>query len=256
MFGTTVNPPRPALKVLTVLIDTLLTCNISIAQTIGGEGLLNDTAQTLCANDANDAMTVCENAITGETSTNPRQDGRFGRDVAAPAKLGGGSAGFDFSRVCFNGHTQGSGTCIGTLIRNTGASASASPSTDWACTKDNVTNLIWSLQSEFGDWTYFAQTTLVDATNHSGRCGFNSGWRLPTRRELLGIVHFGKDSPPRIDSDYFPATQSNWYWSNDTYAPDPEKAWVVDFFIDGSTAFWDKNGFPGSPFVRLVRNGS
>ena len=40
---------------------------------------------------------ACDSATTGDAGTRPRQDGRFGRDVAALAKVGGGAAGFDFT---------------------------------------------------------------------------------------------------------------------------------------------------------------
>ncbi|MDP2110889.1 MAG: DUF1566 domain-containing protein [Thiobacillus sp.] len=218
----------------------------------GPTGLLNDTGQDTCYDGA--ALVACTAANSGDAAANPRQDGRFGRDAAAAAgqltKTGAGAKGFDYTKICFNGNAEGSGTCTGTLVANTTATATATPSTDWACTRDNVTNLIWSLQSGQGDWTIYASTTLPTATNAATRCGYNTGWRLPTRRELLSIAHNGAWSPA-IDSAYFPATQSGWYWSADIYASDPAYAWVVDFGY----------GYPyadtkaDSHYVRLVRSG-
>lgn len=235
---------RPVL----VLASALL-C-LSSAQAAGPSGLLNDTGQTQCDNGSN-VLGVCNATTTGDTSTLPRQDGRFGRDMASPVKVGGGAAGFDFSKVCFNGDVQGSGTCTGALVANTSATATGTPSTDWACTKDNTTNLIWSLQSGLGEWTTYAQVTLPTATNSTSRCGFNTGWRLPTRRELLSIVHRGLVTPPMIDGNYFPGTMSDWYWTSDTYAPLPSYAWVVLFVIGYPYAYYK----PYSVFVRLVRSG-
>ena len=216
----------------------------------GPTGLLNDTGQTQCDNGSN-VMAACTVGTTGDAATYKRQDGRFGRDPAAPAKVGGGVGGFDFTKVCFNGDLQGAGTCTGALVANTTASATGAPTTDWACTKDNVTNLIWSLQIQTATWDTAAVNTYPDAGHNSvTRCGFATGWRLPTRRELLSIVL--RDSRiPAIDANYFPSTQGNYYWTSDTFAPNPSGAWIVDFF-DGSTLADFKTA---SDDVRLVRSG-
>src|ERR1035437_8233635 len=100
---------------------------IGPAHAAGPTGLLNDTGQTTCYNGS--AMVACSSANTGDAAAYPRQDGRFGRDAAAPAKIGGGAAGFDFSKVCMNGNLNCSGSA------NTSASPAAA---EWACTKDNV----------------------------------------------------------------------------------------------------------------------
>lgn len=216
-------------------------------------GLLNDTGQTSCYDASNAAVACSSSGVGSDGGVNPRQDARFGRDAKAAAgtltKIGGGAAGFDFSKICWNGDIEGSGTCTGTLVANTTGTASGTPSTDWACTKDNVTNLIWSLESGSGDWTY-ATTTYPAAMNTAGRCGFSSGWRAPTRRELFSIVHFGASSPP-IDANYIPATQIAWYWSSDVYAPDPTFAWSVGFG-DGAPGVADP---ADTKYVRLVRSG-
>ena len=90
----------------------------------------------------------------------------------------------------------------------------------------------------------------IKAHNDATRCGYSDGWRVPTRRELLSIVHHGAYNPA-IDGDYFPSTVSDWYWSNDDYAPDPASAWGVNF-NDGSAG---ANGKANSSHVRLVRSG-
>ena len=242
---------RPLLALASALL-----C-LGAAQAAGPTGLLNDTGQTQCNNGT--AMVACDAASTGNASARPRQDGRFGRDPAATVpgtltKVGGGAVGFDFTKVCFNGDLAGAGTCTGTLVANTGATPSGTAATDWACTKDNVTNLIWSLQSGQGEWTTYARTTFPAAHNSAngglGRCGFNTGWRLPTRRELLSIVNYDGSSPS-IDSSYFPATQPSWYWTNDPYQPNPAYAWIV-YFSNGDTyAVLTAYTY----YVRLVRSG-
>jgi hypothetical protein len=204
----------------------------------GPTGLLNDSGQTQCNNGT--AMVACDAATTGDASPRPRQDGRFGRDVAGPAKVGGGAAGFDFTKVCMNG----------TLNCATAANTGAAPaSTDWACTQDNTTNLIWSLYSGSGDWTT-ARTTLPNAANLQSRCGAGNPWRLPTRRELFSIVNRDGRSPS-IDSNYFPATQADWYWTNDPNQPVPAFAWDVSF-VNGNAGVGGKSN---SYYVRLVRSG-
>lgn len=235
----------------------LLAASGALAVPAGPSGLLNDTGQTLCGN-ASNVLVACDASTTGDLSVMPRQDGRFGRDPAAAtsnlAKVGSGAAGFDFSKMCFNGDLQGAGTCTGTLVANNLATAAVSPSTDWACTKDNVTNLVWSLQSGSGDWTTYGQTTLPLATNTASRCGFSSGWRLPTRRELLSIVHRGLTTPPMIDVSNFPGmptSGSMFYWASEVFAFITTDAWLVDFST-GSTNYFGK----ASPIlVRLVHSG-
>ena len=59
------------------------------------------------------------------------------------------------------------------------------------------------------------------------RCGIASGWRLPTRRELLSTVHHGTSHPASTP----PNTQNAPYWSSDVQGTN---AWAVDF-TDGNT---------------------
>ena len=206
---------------------------------------LNDTGQTLCYDN-----TV---AIACPASTFPRQDALFGRDAQATAgtlvKTGAGAAGFDYTKVCMNGTLN----CIGAA-----SNAAAPAAGEWACTKDNRTNLIWSLQAGNDTWDNAASAAnALVAPNHfsnanaAARCGFSTGWRLPTRRELLSIVHSGTSSPS-IDTGNFPGTSVSSYWSSDTYAPSTANAWYVTIFFGGNT-FADFKTI--SSAVRLVRSG-
>lgn len=233
-----------------LIIMLVLLFGVIPAHAAGPTGFLNDTGQDTCDNGT--TLAACAPANTSDAATYPRQDGRFGRDAKAAAgtltnKTGAGAAGFDFTKVCFNGDLEGSANCTGTLVANTTAAAIApATTTDWACTKDNVTNLVWSLESGNGNWPTYAITTLPNATNAATRCGYNTGWQLPTRRELLSIVHNGA-SDPAIDSAYFPGTRSDGYWSINTRALG--YAFLVDFFY-GSTSYDNTN----SHYVRLVRS--
>jgi hypothetical protein len=242
------------------------------AQAAGPLGSLNDTGQTLCDNgNSTGTMVTCTVGNTGDASALPRQDGRFGRDPAAATsnlvKVGsGGAAGFDFTRVCFNGApegtTTGTDTCTGVLAANNSATQTATPGTDWACTKDNVTNLIWSLQSGGGDWSPYGATTLPNEHNAAnggkGRCGFNTNWRMPTLRELLSIVHQGLSVGPMIDLNYFPGTLMKVYYASETYLPLTSSAWSVNFIWGGSYLAWkspNADGLGYTYYVRLVRSG-
>jgi len=227
----------------TLLLALLLAASLPL-HAAGPTGLLNDTGQDTCYDGA--ALVACTPANSGDAAANPRQDGRFGRDAAAVAgtlsKTGAGAKSFDYTRVCMSGELAGQGACPASPAQGTGAN-------QWACTKDNVTNLIWSLDSPVYNWTA-ATTTYPTAMNATSRCGYTTNWRLPTRRELLSIVNNGTWSPS-IDSAYFPGTVSDWYWSADTYAPDPAYAWYVNFVV-GDTGY---DGKTYAHYVRLVRSG-
>jgi hypothetical protein len=240
------------MRLLRHALAAVLALAVAGVHAAGPTGLLNDTGQTSCY-DASNAVAACA-TVAADGSVLPRQDARFGRDRAGMAKTGGGAAGFDFSKMCWNGDIAGSGTCTGTLVANTGAAAGGDATTDWACTKDNHTNLIWSLQTVSSiTWTDATATgagSPIDTQNTATRCGFNSGWRVPTRRELLSIVHHGTSSPA-IDGAYFPSTASSDYWTNEIYVPTPANAWYVNF-VSGSTLATAQTN---SRLVRLVRSG-
>ena len=239
---------------------------------------LNDTGQTLCYNAAN-APVACSAAVGGDAGVNPRQDARYGRDAQAAAgqltKIGAGAAGFDYSKIANSGSTLAASAALGAAA------------TDWACTKDNVTGLIWEIKTTSGlrsvYHTYFWYSSnaatnggnvgalgtdscggtlaaysnqcntqnYVAAVNAAALCGATD-WRLPSRRELLTIVHAGATNPS-IDGTYFPnasATDSNW--TSATYTADPANAWVV-YPGDGYGNAVNKSSVTYG--VRLVRGG-
>ena len=206
---------------------------------------LNDSGQDSCWDGS--ALAACSLANSGNAAAYPRQDGRFGRDAAAAAgqltKVGAGDKGFDFTRVCMSGELAGQGACPANPVQGTGAS-------QWACTKDNVTHRVWSLESGQGNWSPYASSTYPIAMNATNRCGYNTGWRLPTRRELFSISDQGR-SYPSIDAAYFPGTASS-YWSADSLvAPSaPGYAWAADFLVGGNHLSYKSD----SNSVRLVRS--
>ncbi len=187
------------------------------------------------------------------------QDCKHGRDAQAVAgslsKVGAGHAGFDFTKLDASGNTL------------------AATASSWSCVKDNVTGLIWEVKTTAGSggihdasntyrWggktarltgTFGTQyndwDTLVDGSNNETLCGF-SDWRVPSIKELEGLVNFNQGNPA-IDSDYFPNTVSSAFWSSSPGALYAVYAWGVHFGV----------GYSGNNFrtdalqVRLVRGG-
>ena len=211
---------------------------------------LNDTGQTQCFDAGTNALAECTAANTGDGALHPRQDGRFGRDAQAGAdaltKIGSGEAGFDFTKIANSGSELADSAVLG------------SGPTDWACTRDNVTGLIWEVKTPANAATTFtfanASAVHADAVNTAQLCGFND-WRVPTRRELLSIVHHGR-SAPAIDPTFFPNTEpASWndgyYWSSDIFAFGPASAWIV-YFFDGEPGAGSQASVRN---VRLVRSG-
>ena len=250
---------------------------VALGLTAARAASLPDTGQDLCDDDAHGLVT-CTSANTGDAATYPRQDGRFGRDAKAAAgtltKIGGGAAGFDYSKIANNGSDLGAGV---------GLALGTNP-TDWACTRDNITGLTWEVKVNYAshlrhkNWTYTwyhsnGSTNAGDAGTASGTsnscqtagrcdtekfvadvnatalCGY-SDWRMPTRLKLLTLVHDGTPGPS-IDATYFPNTQSSGFSSGSSYVRDPAFAWGVNFSYGGASGVYKSN----SSYVRLVRGG-
>ena len=102
---------------------------------------LNDTGINFCGGASSGNNSPCLGADPAG------QDRNYGRDGAArmgalPAKIGGSAGavdgspnGFDFTKIANNGTTLLPGAGLGTAA------------TDWACTRDNVTGLIWEVKT-------------------------------------------------------------------------------------------------------------
>lgn len=251
-----------------------------------GTNPINDTGIDWCSDGANNyddgdaayKTTQCEAATIAGF---PGQDGHFGRDAVARTgelpKIGDGAAGFDYTK-----------------ISNTGAELPASAKlgsgpNDWACTRDNLTGLLWEVKvddrSQLRHWghryTWYDldspdgdpgtpnggncvgsacdTTGFVQAVNAQSLCA-TSDWRMPTRRELQGIVDYGRWNPS-IDLGYFPNTPGSdfplfWSGSPSAYSSAyyPYGAWYV-IFLNGNTSHIGANGKSNPNHIRLVRDG-
>ena len=100
---------------------------------------------------------------------------------------------------------------------------------------DNCTNLRWQKCSQGlsgADCATGAATTSywADALSYCEGLDFagQTDWRLPNVKELQSIVNY-QNYGPAINTTYFPATQSDYYWSGTAYESDPASAWGVDF---------------------------
>lgn len=236
---------------------------------------MNDTGQGVCY-DAAGVAGLCTPSVGGNAGVNPRQDGRYGRDAqsldGSLTKIGGGRMGFDYTKIAVNGSVLPASAALG------------SSATDWACTRDNVTGLVWEVKPTSGNraaqhkytW-YWSDATknggfpgalgtdtcggtlaaygnqcntanFISLVNQTGLCGATD-WRLPTQSELHGLVDLGSTFPA-IDVNYFPNTNSDFYWASTSRAFAPAGAWTVDFLGGLSQATLSKN----APYlVRLVR---
>jgi hypothetical protein len=207
------------------------------------------------------------------------QDCSHGRDANPTYNNNAdGHAGFSFTKISNSGAELPS-----TATQGSGAN-------EWVCTRDNVTGLIWEVKTAdgglhdqndsytwyntnsatnggavgydnpgntcegyvSGDATTYCNTEAYTArVNTASWCG-HSDWRMPTRKELQGIVSFDRVSPA-IDTGYFPNTPaSSVVWSGSPYAGYSDGAWLVVF--DLGVSGYD-NLSNGDYQVRLVRGG-
>jgi hypothetical protein len=244
-------------------------------------GPLNDTGITWSGDATSGNADTCDDAHPAG------QDCFYGADAAAAAgvryKVGGsaGTNGFDFTKVCMSGEAAGEGDCPADPPLGDGPN-------DWACTRDNVTGLVWELKvdddthlrhqnhhytwydtntpdgnaGETGDTTTCNNTlggencntenytAAVNLLTVADRLCGATDWRMPTVKELEGIADFGRVDPA-IDPTYFPNTPSEDFWTGSPRAYDLDEAWYVYFYSGNS----DHSDRYHQNLVRLVRGG-
>ena len=106
---------------------------------------LNDTGITWGGNFSSGNQSFNHCSPTG-FSTATVQDCHIGRDAQAVAgtlsKVGGGNAGFDFSKL------SSAGTVLAIQNSTWSNSGSESSGTKWSCVRDNHTGLVWEVKTD------------------------------------------------------------------------------------------------------------
>lgn len=175
--------------------------------------------------------------------------------------MGGGRAGFDFTKLDADGNDL---------------SASAE---EWSCVRDNHTGLIWEVKTMDGGLRDMSNSyswynpdfdtnggntgrqnygrcsgsecdtqSYIDAVNTQGLCGAND-WQLPTRQQLQSIVVYSFTNPT-IDSGYFPHNHWSNYWSSSPSAQFGFSAWSVNLDYGEIDSILKNQSLS----IRLVRN--
>lgn len=233
------------------------TNNDSVQITIQALDQLNDTGVVNCTDGTNNLLICPVVDYNG-------QDGELGRDarslVGDLQKIGGGNAGFDFTKLDSNG-----------LPLDYSAA-------DWSCVKDNFTGFIWEvkkhnnlLQEKNNTYSWYNPDNnnnggdvgtqnggtcigsncdindYLKVINNNELCGSNK-WQLPSVSQLQSIIDYSQIYPvPTIDNNYFPNTINSNYWTLSPSAMN-SSAFLLNFSTGGTyvSAKWGPN------HVRLV----
>ncbi|MDD2365126.1 MAG: DUF1566 domain-containing protein [Desulfuromonadaceae bacterium] len=122
---------------------------------------------------------------------------------------------------------------------------------------DTLTGLIWLKNANcFGTQTWDAALASSN-TLANGACGLSDGstagqWRLPSIRELGGLVDRSRSNPALPAGHPFTGVQSFYYWSGSTGAGGTGYAWGV-YMVYGSVDSYSSK--TGSIYVWPVRSG-
>lgn len=105
--------------------------------------------------------------------------------------------------------------------------------------------LMWT--HTLGETTFAGMQKLIDKAN-ADKLGGHDDWRAPTVEELFCLADRTRSSPA-IDTDAFPDTKSDWYWTSTPYKPNSGFAWIVGF----GSGYSSYVHHDGSSCVRAVR---
>lgn len=123
---------------------------------------------------------------------------------------------------------------------------------------DMNTNLMWQRLDDG------IMRTWTEAENYCAglNLGGHTDWRLPSKRELIGIVHYGLASPA-IDRSTFPDTKNTHYWTSSRMTCSDGEPWSIDFssgnyhlLLPSSHAYARCVRGGRLPFAHFVDNGN
>lgn len=122
----------------------------------------------------------------------------------------------------------------------------AADAAEWVAVIDTRTNLMWAVEVLKRQTWKKAQASATELAI----AGFKD-WRLPSVEELFLLADRTRHDPA-IDTNFFPKTPSDWFWTSTPAAWSPSGyAWIV--YFDGGNSSW---GGQGNEFrVRAVRAG-
>ncbi len=243
-----------------ILLTLLITSTILYAQNVIFENgfeqpaiqltPLNDTGITWGVDYPSGNNATCTSNIASPQDCNQGRDFTHNDDSD-------GHAGFSFTKL----------DATGTPLVDQSVDYATTP---WACVQDSVTGIVWEVKtttagihnkdntyrwggithqgSNFGTY-YNDWDVLVNGTNSESLCGFND-WRVPNSTELMGIVDNSVYNPS-IDTNYFPNTNSLFYWSALPISNSSDNALLVGFG-DGFYGYTYRND---NHHVRLLSFG-
>ena len=110
---------------------------------------------------------------------------------------------------------------------------------------DTATGLMWTKATVAKDQTHKQATAAAAQLEVAG----HKDWRLPTVEELFVLADRARKLPA-IDTEVFPDTASDWYWTSTDSAWDPSCAWIVLF--GNGLAYYNRRGYGAC--VRAVRS--
>lgn len=104
-----------------------------------------------------------------------------------------------------------------------------------------TTGLVWQKQDDGITRNWNASAAYCENLSLGG----HDDWRLPSKKELINIMDYGR-TDPAIDPVYFPHTKQGWYWTSSLRAIDSYYAWSI-FSANGRSHGNHKSG--GAPFA-------
>jgi hypothetical protein len=95
-------------------------------------------------------------------------------------------------------------------------------------TRDNT----WDHDKTTNDGKVTWQHALAYVANlNAGNYLGHNDWRLPNRKELRSLIHYGKsDTASWLNSQGFMNAQADDYWSSTTFVVDPQHAWYISLY--------------------------